>query len=108
MSIINNLLTTTASNIYVSSGNSVVSTMYFCNTYTAAVYLNVYIVPAANVGLPVTIANQIYSNIQLASNDTYVADWEKISLGAGDMIKANVSLTSQPSVCSSVVSYIGI
>ena len=108
MAITTNLLTTTASNIYVSSGNSVVSTMYFCNTYTAAVNFNVYLVPAANVALPVTTANQIYSNIQLASNDTYVADWEKISLAPGDMIRANVTPTSQSSVVSAVISYLGI
>ena len=108
MSITNSLLTTTASNIYVSSGNSIVSTMYFCNTYSASVNFNVYIVPAANVALPVTIANQIYSNIQLASNDTYVADWEKLALGPGDMIRANVISTGQPNVVSAVVSYLGI
>ena len=108
MSIVNNLLTTTASNIYVSSGNNVVSTMYFCNTYTAAVKLNVWLVPSANVGLPVSIANQIYSNIQIASGDTYVADWEKLVLGNNDQIRANVTSDSTPSVCSAIVTYVGI
>jgi hypothetical protein len=103
MSIQSTLLTTTPSNIYVSSGNTVVSTMYFCNTYTSAVYLNVYVVSAPN-----SIANvntQIYSNIQLASGDTYVADWEKLVLGPGDQIAANVT---QASVVNATVSYVGI
>lgn len=108
MTIQNSLLTTTATNIYVSSGNTVISTMYFCNTYTAAVNFNVYLVPSSNVALPVSVANQIYCNIQLAAGDTYVADWEKLVLGNNDMIRANVTPTSQASVCSAIVTYVGI
>jgi len=103
MSIQSTLLQITASNIYVSSGNSVVSTMYFCNTYTAAVDLNVFVMSNGN-----NIANattQIYSNIQLASNDTYVADWEKLVLGPGDIIKANATVAN---VVNATISYVGI
>ena len=105
MSIQNTLLTTSATNIYVSSGNTVVSTMYFCNTYTAAVNLNVYLIPAANAGATANVNYQIYANIQLASNDTYVTDWEKLVLGPGDQIRANVN---QAGVVNATVSYVGI
>ena len=108
MSIQNTSLTTVASNIYVSSGNSVISTMYFCNTYTAAVYFNVYIIPAASSGFAANVATQIYSNVQLASNDTYVADWEKLVLGPGDQIRANITNASANAAVTSTVSYVGI
>jgi len=103
MSIQSTLLQTTASNIYVSSGNTVVSAMYFCNTYTSAVNFNVYVISA-----PGSIANvntQIYANIQLASNDTYVADWEKLVLGPGDQIRASAGTAN---VVNATVTYVGI
>jgi len=103
MSIQSTLLTTTPSNIYVSSGNTVVSTMYFCNTYTSAVNLNVYLISAPNSIANVT--TQIYANIQLASNDTYVADWEKLVLGPGDQIRASVGIAN---VVNATITYVGI
>ena len=103
MSIQSTLLTTSPSNIYVSSGNTVISTMYFCNLNSAAVNLNVYLISAPNSMANIT--TQIYSTIQLASNDTYVADWEKLVLGPGDQIRANATVGS---VVNATVSYVGI
>ena len=103
MSIKSTLLTTSPSNIYVSSGNTVISTMYFCNTNSSSVFLNVYLVP--NPGSIANVRTQIYANIQLASGDTYVADWEKLVLGNNDQISANASVGS---VVNATVSYVGI
>jgi len=105
MSISNTLLLTSASNIYVSSGNTVVSCVYFCNTYSAAINLNVYLIPAASAGVSANVNYQIYSNIQLASNDTYVMDWEKLVLANGDQIRAS---STQGNVVAATVSYVGI
>ena len=105
MSVQNTQITTSASNIYVSSGNTVVSVMYFCNTGASAVNLNVFLMPAAVAGSVTTTAYQIYSNIQLASNDTYVTEWEKVVLGNGDVIKANCTANS---AVTATVSYVGI
>jgi hypothetical protein len=103
MAISNFLLGTTPANIYVSSGNTVISTMYFCNTDTSARNINVYLLPNGN-----TTANtfvQIYKDVQLAANDTYVMDFEKLVLGNGDQLRANCTTAG---VVTATVSYVGI
>lgn len=102
MSIINTSLTTVPSNIYVSSGNTIISAMYFCNYSTSTVTFNLYAVPA---GSTPTANTQIYSSVQLASNDTYVVDWEKLAFSNGDTLRANASANVS---VTSTVSYIGI
>lgn len=103
MAITNSLLGTTPANIYVSSGNTVISTMYFCNTDTSARNINVYLLPDGN-----TTANtfvQIYKDIQLAGGDTYVMDMEKLVLGPGDQLQANCTVAG---VVNATISYVGI
>lgn len=102
MAISNTLLTTVASNIHVSSGNTIVSAMYFCNTSGSSVTFNLYAIPS---GSSVGIDRQIYSSIQLAAGDTYVADWEKIVLSNGDMLVANASANTS---VTATVSYLGV
>ena len=75
--------------------------MYFCNYSASTVTFNVYAVSSGNVA---SSNNQIYSSVQLASNDTYVVDWEKLALGNGDTIRANCSANTS---VSTTVSYIG-
>lgn len=104
MSVISSSLTLGQSNIYVSSGNSVVSTMYFCNSNASAANLNVWIVSAGSVaGGTSSTANLVYREIQLAAADTYVVDMEKLVLATGDYIRANAGGT-----VSATVSYVGI
>jgi hypothetical protein len=103
MSIKNTTLSTAAANIYASSGNTVVSTMYFCNYDSSARGLWVWLIPA-----PGTAANTsvlIYNNIQVASGDTFVVDMEKLVLGNDDQIKANISSGTS---MAATVSYVGI
>jgi type IV secretory pathway TrbF-like protein len=103
MSIQSTALQSTIANIYVSSGNTVVSVAYFCNTDTTARLINVWLQPASTAGIAANANVQIYNNIQLASGDTYVMDWEKLVLGSGDMIRANAS-----GAVTATVSYVGI
>lgn len=103
MAISNTVLTTVASNIYVSSGNTVVSVMYFCNTDTTAKTINVYAVPSGTATIDGNV--QIYKNIQIAGGDTFVVDMEKLVLGNGDTIRSNASANV---FVTSTVSYIGI
>jgi len=103
MAITNVELITVASNIYVSSGNTVVSVMYFCNTSTTAKNLNLYLLPSGND--TANVAHQIYKDVQIAANDTFVVDMEKLVLANGDQIRANVSANS---AVTSTVSFIGI
>jgi hypothetical protein len=103
MAITNYVLGTSQGNIYTSSGNTVVSTMYFCNKNTAAINLNVFLLPNG-----ATVANvnyQIYANVQLASDDTYVVDMEKLVFANGDIIAAYATVAN---VVTATVSYVGI
>jgi hypothetical protein len=102
MAISNTVLSTSGNVIYTSSGNSVVSVMYFCNVDATARDLNVYAVSSGN-----TVANstQIYKNVQIAGGDTFVVDMEKLVLANGDTIQATASLDD---VITATVSYVGI
>ena len=103
MAITNYVLGTSPANIYISSGNTVVSTMYFCNNNTSAINLNVYLLQSS-----ATVANasvQIYKDVQLASGDTYIVDMEKLVLANGEKIQANATTAN---VVTATVSYVGI
>jgi hypothetical protein len=100
MAIQSTSLTLATSNIYVSSGSTVVSVMYFCNQGASAANLNVWVTSA---GSTFTSANLVYREVQIAPADTFVVDMEKLVLGGGDYIRANASAT-----VSATVSYVGI
>lgn len=89
MAISNAALTTLPANIYVSSGGTVISTMYFVNTSGSAATVNMWVMPTGNA--TANVLNQVYSLVQLAPNETFVIDMEKLVLGNGDMIRANAS-----------------
>ena len=101
MAISNTLLTLASANIYASSGNTVISTMYFCNQGAATANLNVWIVAAPNVAASTT--NIVYKEIQIAASDTFVVDMEKLVLAPNDQVKANSG-----GAVSATVSYVGI
>jgi hypothetical protein len=103
MAISNTLLTTVASNIYVSSGNTVVSVMYFCNTDASARTLNLYAMPSGSLVANSTV--QIYNTVTVAAGDTLVVDMEKLVLSNGDILQANASANT---AITATVSYVGI
>lgn len=100
MALSNASLTSTASNVYVSSGNTVISVAYFLNLDGTAVNLNLWAVPN---GSSASNSNQIYRNVQIASGDTFVVDMEKLVLTTGDTIVGNASGN-----ITATVSYVGI
>ena len=104
MAIQSTSLTLGQSNIYVSSGNTVVSVMYFCNQNSSAANLNVWVVGNGSVaGGTSSAANLIYREVQIAAADTFVVDLEKLVLSNGDYIRANAGGT-----LTSTISYVGI
>ena len=103
MSIVNSTLGTSPGNIFVSSGNTAISAMYFCNRSGATITFNLYALTYGNS--VASISNMIYSSVQLASNDTYVVDWEKLVLANGDQLQANASASTS---VTATVSYVGI
>lgn len=90
-----------STNIYVSSGSTVISTMYFCNWGSSAANLNVW-VTGSGAAYSAT-ANLVYREISIAAGDTFVVDREKLVLGSGDYIRANAG-----SSVSATVSWVGI
>lgn len=103
MAITQTVLTTTASNVYVSSGNTVVSVMYFCNTDATSKTFNLYVVPSGTTTIGGNV--QIYKDVQVAGADTFVVDMEKLVLANGDYLQANVSVDN---AITATVSYVGI
>jgi hypothetical protein len=103
MAIQNTQLTTVASPIYTSSGNSASTVMHICNYGgSGSVTANVFLVPNGMTANNYTI---IYSAVTLTSNNTLVVDTEKIIFANGDAIYANVSANN---AVTATVSYIGI
>ena len=95
-------VTTIASAIYTSSGNSATTVMHFCNYSNNSATANVWIVPNGSTANSICM---IYSNVTITNFNTMVIDTEKLILGNGDSIWANA--TSNVSV-GATVSYIGI
>lgn len=102
MAIVNTSLATSAANIYASSGNSVVVTVYLCNTDTVARTVNMYLVPAAGTA---GAANQIIKDLSLAPSDTYIMNTERLVLANGEMLQADADANS---VVTATVSYTGV
>jgi hypothetical protein len=102
MAIINNTLTTSPTAIYTSTGQTVVTLMYFCNTDSVNHTINLYLVP--NGGSPDT-TTIVYKNYSISSSDTLVVDKEKIILSNGDAVYADANANS---VINSTVGYIGL
>ena len=92
----------TPGNIYASSGNTVVSTVYFCNTSAGDVTINVWAIPASGT---YGAGNQIYKTLTIAAADTYIMDVEKLILGTNDALAANCSSASS---VTATVSYVGV
>lgn len=95
-------LTTGAANVYVSSGNSAVTTMYLCNYSGSDVSVSIYLVPSAGTAGD---SNIIYKTLPISAGDTYVIDSERLVLGNGDMLQA---LSSAGTSITMTVSYVGV
>lgn len=103
MAISNYVLGSSPANIYSSSGDTVVSVMYFVNNDSSARTINLWAMPNG-----ATVANvnyQIYNGVQIASGDTYVVDMEKLVLTNGDHLAANCDASN---VVTATISYVGI
>jgi hypothetical protein len=92
MAIQNTALTTTATPVYVSSGNSAVTTIHLCNYTGSSVQANIYVAPStANVANNTTV---LYGNVTISAYNTLIIHQEKFVLANGDTIYANVSSNS--------------
>lgn len=90
MAITSTKLQTTAANVLYSTATTgkAITTIYLCNVSGTTSTANVFLVPAGG-----TVAeSRIYSNLNIASTDTSIADSERIILEAGDSLWANCSV----------------
>lgn len=95
-------VTSSVSNVYVSSGNTVMSVAYFCNYSASPAQVSVHVVPAGGTA---NVLNKIYSNVSITAGDTLVVETEKIIFGNGDTLQANASTNN---AINAIVSYTGV
>ncbi len=83
-------VTTTAANVYASTGNTVVTFLSLCNYTGGNVNANVWIVPS---GSSPGNLNAVIANIEIAGEDTYqfYVGNEKLILSNNDSIQVNAS-----------------
>ena len=100
MSLNSALLTTTISNIFVSTGTTAVTTLYITNySTTSNVTFSLYAVTSG--GSP-SNTNKIYSNVFVTAGDTYIIDSERLILDNNESLRAS---TNANSICSATLSY---
>lgn len=101
MSIVTaNVTNSTASNVYVSSGNTAVTYLSLTNITAGNVLANVYVVPSGGTA---GNTNVTLLQIEISALDTYqlYAGNEKLLLDNGDSIQANSNAASSiTTVCS--------
>lgn len=103
MAILNTALTTTAAPIFVSSGNSAISTIHLCNYTASPVTANVYVAPSTgNVANSTTV---VYGNVTISAYNTLIIYQEKFVLANGDTIYANVSSGSSVTATVSAIGF---
>jgi len=95
-------VTTTAANVYVSSGNTTVTFLSLANYSAANVTANLHVVPAGNVA---SNTNIVLSELDITAKDTYqfYVGNEKLLLSNGDAIVVNASADNS---ITAVVSYL--
>lgn len=95
-------LTTSASAIYTSGGNSAVTTMYLCNYSGTDRTVTIYLVPPAGTA---GNSNIIYKDVTIVAGDTYIIDTERLVLANGESVQA---LASANTSVTMTVSFVGV
>ena len=88
-------LGTSTTTIFDPSEDSAVTTLFLCNTHSAAVTVTLYLINGS--GTP-DDTNAIWKDISIASKDTFVMNNERIILAAADFIKGLASTASKITV----------
>lgn len=97
MAITNANILATATTLYTSSGNTVVSTLHLCNNTASTVLVDVHLVPSGGTK---GATNIIYSNLSIAAHDTHISSTERFVMSNGDFIAASANVAN--SVIASV------
>jgi len=85
------LLQGTPQAIITANADIAVTTLYLCNRSANTVITSVFLVSNGSVD---PYNNIVYNEVQIAGKDTLVIDNERLLLGSGDSIQANVDALS--------------
>ena len=88
-------LGTSATTVFDPSEDSAVTTLFLCNTHSAAVTVTLYLINGS--GTP-DDTNAIWKDVSIASKDTFVMNNERIILAAADFIKGLASVADKVTV----------
>ena len=102
MALANVAVGNTDTDIYTSSGETCVVTMYFCNYSGATVTLSIH---AVENGGSVADGSLIAKDITITAADTYVLSTDRLILANGDKISA---IASAGSSVTATVSYASV
>jgi hypothetical protein len=84
--------------IITANADIAVTTLYLCNRSANTVITSVFLVSNGDA----TWDNMIYNEVQIAGKDTLVIDNERLLLGSGDSIQANVDALSDNRIVATV------
>jgi len=97
-------ITTSAGNVYVSSGNTAITWLSICNTSAGNVLANVFVVPS---GFSSGSTTQVYQDLLMVPGETYqiYAAAEKLILADQDSVQIQCNTSS---ALNAVTSYTSI
>ena len=92
-------VTTLGNIVYASTGNTAITYLALCNYSASNVTANIFVVPN---GQTVANSNMLVSSLNFQGQDTYFLyiAAEKLILGNGDSVQANVSANTVTSTTS--------
>jgi len=92
-------VTTLGNIVYASTGNTAITYLALCNYSASNVTANIFVVPN---GQTVANSNMLVSSLNIQAKDTYFLyiAAEKLILGNGDSVQANVSANTVTSTTS--------
>jgi len=88
--------------LYTSSGDSVVTSMIFCNTSGSDATLTVYVIPN---GSSAGDSTTILKTVTVLTTDTYVFDTSRLLLSTSDKISA---VSSVNNAITATITYMGV
>jgi hypothetical protein len=97
-----NITSTSQTDVYVSAGESGITTLIICNHASTDAVVDVWVVPS---GATLGPAHQILKSMTIVAADTFVMDMEKLMLDGGDKV---VIQSDQANVVNSVISSMAV
>lgn len=92
MAIINTFLSTTsATTVFTAAEQQAITVIYLCNTTGNTILANVYAVPDGSSAVANT---QIYTDLSITAQDTYVISTEKLILDNADTISVSANIAN--------------